>query len=196
MLALAKVIGPCTRSSKVVSPSGTRNRIARGVPAASSAAISAAVRLRQCGLHQPPPASSVPDACLSVSAGIAVYRVRPNERVGHARYSRAAATGRRSVRPPRPDLHPNEPEPASPLHAGDHLQEDRSASVSSSAARTNRVAPAKSHCYAVRRLQADPRSCRRVDRTRTRALVVTLLDCFRGLLFSGDSRFRSRTGEG
>ena len=51
-------IGPCTRSSNVVSPGGTRKRIARGTPAASRSAISEGVSARHVRSYiQPPPAA-------------------------------------------------------------------------------------------------------------------------------------------
>ena len=59
MFALSNTIVPRTRSSNVVSPAGTLNRIARGTPDDSRAAIS----LRRRDAHvrsyiHPPPAAS------------------------------------------------------------------------------------------------------------------------------------------
>ena len=59
MFLLSNLISPWTRSGNVVTPSGTRSRIARGVPAASSRATSSVERRRQVRSYiHPPPAAS------------------------------------------------------------------------------------------------------------------------------------------
>ena len=53
MFALSNAIAPRTRSSKRVSPAGTLNRIARGMPDASRRATSSAGRLARPVVHPP-----------------------------------------------------------------------------------------------------------------------------------------------
>ena len=129
MLAWSNSMRPCTRSSNVVSPSGTRKRIARGAPAASRAATSAARERAARAVVHP-----------GAARGFARPRVWPSDRPacsssdtrGRSRPARAAAARYLSSRSvwkygacgpptPGPSSHVESEPPHAVENAGDHV---------------------------------------------------------------------------